>query len=1108
MSNTILKNLLIVVFGFALFSCNKTVVSEAQIEALLEAKKDSLPEVVDYNIHIRPLMSDNCLVCHGPDKNKREAGLAMHTAEEAFKKVNGNYALVAGKPHQSEAIARILSNDPDKIMPLPSSNLKMTDLQKALFIKWVKQGAVFKPHWAFIPPQKYSVPKPVTSGWVKNEIDAFVLEKLEKSGLKPSKEADKVKLARRVAFDLTGLPPNKNLLNKYLNDSSPKAYENLVDALLNSPSYGERMANEWCDVARYADSHGFQDDGDSEMWPWRDWAIRAFNKNMPYNQFITEQMAGDLLPNATRDQILATGFHRNHMINAEGGIIDEEFRTEYVLDRVVTTGKAFLALTIECSRCHDHKYDPISQKEFYQFSSFFNQLDEQGKGNLYENSTGPTMLLMDDLVEKKLIASRKNQEIQQNKLNDIISKLSIPNPDQQLLAKPNDSLLNKYLVGYFGFEPKSYKDSTIYGINNDSIGKLSASTAYTTGYKGKGLSIIGDDRVTIKEMIHNFERSDPFSVSMWVYVPDNVAKGYTLLANCASTYNGFRGYELLCIGGKIQVRISNSWPSNAISVITNDSITPKKWQHVAFTYDGSSKSKGISVYLNGNKTETKTVVDNLYRSIRTFTLEQDRKEFMYYSNLQKKRPLTQKETKILRQLSFKAWYSKTHYFVPGGRSDQGVQPLYNGKLDEIKIYNIDLTPIEIYADYASISLKDALQKKQWQKEDLNMLYARNLSAEYTHTFSKLQSFREEENNIILPLREIKVMKDRPEKRETYVLERGVYDAPKEKVEEGAINAILPFDNKLPKNRLGLASWLTDTKNPLVSRVTVNRYWQLMFGNGLVYSSGDFGNQGSNPSHPELLDWLSIWFVEHNWDVKALLKMMAMSATYRQSSDVNMDNFQKDPQNILLSRANRYRMPYEMVRDLALTSSQLLYQQIGGPSFKPYQPDGLWEEKTESPVNNYYEADQAPEIYRRSMYIYIKRTSPHPSFNAFDGPERFSCQVKRQITNTPLQALTTLNDPQFMECARVLAQRVVTSKSNSPIDEVFESILQRKPSEMERKILLKQFEDFKSKITSHKAEKIIKAGVYPFPNNIDKKTVAALALVAHTVYNLDETLTRE
>jgi hypothetical protein len=622
--------------------------------------------------------------------------------------------------------------------------------------------------------------------------------------------------------------------------------------------------------------------------------------------------------------------------------------------------------------------------------------------------------------------------------------------------------------------------------------------------------IDGDERTDFSQIMYDFERTQPFSGSMWINTPKYSDKGYTLFANCATTYHGFRGYDLILNKNKVQFRLNNSYPSNALEVATIDTILSKTWNHIAFTYDGSSKAEGINIYINGKKQKVDILLNNLYKTTRTHTVEEDRKLAQYYDELKKKRPLTMKEEKIVRQLGFKAWYSKPHSFSIGGRKDQGYQPFFDGKIDEFKIYDKDLSELEIKADYENrplskvlakatnsqlMALKLSYQDKEWQLEQEN-----------------LKALRDYQNNIVLPIREVKIMKERPTKRETFILNRGNYDAPTDKVEEGAIKVVMLFDKKFEKNRMGLAKWLTDANNPLTARVAVNRYWQLIFGTGLVTTSADFGNQGNMPTHPELLDYLAIDFVNSGWDLKLLLRKMVMSATYRQSSTITPDNYSKDPQNLLYGRALRYRYGFEIIRDNALQAAGILNTQVGGKSFKPYQPIGLWEEKTEAPVNNYYEEDVAPEIYRRSMYIVLKRTSPHPSYNAFDGPERFTCQVKRQSTNTPIQALITLNDPQFLEAARVLAQNEMEKSTNTEqkIESIFLKVLNRKPLDNELFILRKVFqsETAKFKQSPQKADEFINAGVYPINKKLNKGELAAWALIAHTVMNLDESMSRE
>jgi hypothetical protein len=1114
------KILSLVTFSFISLSLfNNACSGYEEAEDLVSAKKDSLPETIDYNLHVRPILSDKCFNCHGPDNNKRQAGLALHFFDGAIKETEGRRAIVPGNLAKSEMVWRILSNDPEKMMPERSSNLSLTELEKAILIKWIKQGAKYKEHWAFIAPVNSPVPKVKTPGWTLNSIDNFILARLEKEGLKPSEKASKEKLARRVSMDLTGLPPSIAQLDSFINDSSPEAYAKLVDKLLKSPHYGERLANEWMDVARYADSHGYQDEGESEMWPWRDWVIKSFNQNLPYDKFITWQLAGDLLPNASKDQILATGFNRNHMINAEGGIIDEEFRTEYVLDRVGTTGKAFMALTVECARCHDHKYDPISQKEFYQLSAFFNQLDEPGKGHLYENSTGPTMLITDESIDEKLKNIREKIKGQENKLSQIEAQknLSADFYKQALIGKQNlGREFKNHLVGYYSFDNVKPKDSVLVNhVKPEYNGKLSSGTHLSDkGYKGKALSINGDESAKLGDSRYNFERNEPFTISMWINSPKLSDKGYTILANCATTYHGFRGYEFLMIKGKLHVRITSAWPSNALEVVTIDSIASKKWAHVAFSYDGSSLAQGINIFVNGKKVKTSTNYNDLYRTIKTHTLEADKKALKELELIEKKRPLTLMEVQLKRQLGFRANYSKTHYLTFGGRFDQGVPPFFDGLIDEVKIYNKDLSEVEITSVYSEKTIAEVLQQNKLNALEIKRTYLDYLDENWRTGKQNLIALRQEENKLILPLREIKVMKDRKNIRETYILNRGNYDAPTKKVNAGSINAVMPFDEKLPKNRMGLAQWITSPKNPIAARVVVNRYWQMIFGTGLVASSSDFGNQGQLPTHPELLDWLAIKFVDSGWDVKALLKLIVSSATYQQSAKITPESLAKDPQNMLLSRSPRYRYIYEMIRDNALAAADLINPGIGGKSFKPYQTVGLWEEKTDSPVNNYYQEDDAPEIYRRSMYIYIKRTSPHPAFSTFDAPERFTCQVKRQNTNTPLQALTARNDPQFVEAARVLAQNTLEKYPEKDIEKgislAFRKVLSRFPNEKELKILTGIYSNEKRKFIAApaKANKLIATGKYPLNKKLNPIELASMTIVSQTILNLDETICRE
>lgn len=763
---------MLVYTGFIFFAINACNNSSANID-------EQIPDTISYNFNIRPILSDKCFKCHGPDANKRQAGLRLDIPEGAFKALKDNpnqHVLVPGSPETSELYRRVSTTDTSEMMPEANSNLKrLTPHELALVKKWIEQGAKYEKHWAFVPPTKWPVPDVKDKAWPKNQIDNFILHKQERYGIKPNPEADKEHLLKRASLDLTGLPPSLQMMDKFLADKSPGAYEKVVDELIKSPAYGEKMALHWLDVARYADSHGYQDDNYRSQWPWRDWVIHAFNENLGYDKFITWQLAGDLMPNSTKEQLLATGFNRNHKITEEGGVIGEEYRVAYVTDRTNTFGKAILGMTVECAHCHDHKYDPISQKEYYQIFSFFNNVKEPG--------------------------------IQ----------------------------------------------STVGG-------------------------------------------------------PETYAK-------------------------------------RPLMQITNEDV------------------KGILKFVN--------------------------------------------------------------------------------------------------------------------KQDTNKLI-------------------------------VSVMGDSDVYRKTYILRRGNYDAHGDEVEPGTPKAILPFSSAYPKNRLGLAEWLFNRKNPLTARVFVNQTWQELFGKGIVKSSGDFGMQGDLPSHLELLDWLSVDFMDHGWDIKRLVKQMVMSATYRQSAVLTPDKMKEDPDNTLLSRGPRYRLPAELIRDLVLASSGLLTPAIGGPSVNPYQPPGLWENATSGRgILASYKQVHGPNLYRRGMYTLIKRTVPPVEMAIFDASNRDQCEVKRLRTNTPLQALLMENDPTVLEAARVLAAKLLQDKSQAKdkIFKAFRLIVCRKPNAEELGILTAYYNDQLKSTDKKSAVKVLNVGEYPIPPNLNKVTLAAMMKVVDTIYNLEEAITK-
>ena len=739
-----------------------------------------LPDSIDFSFHIKPILSDRCFTCHGPDKNAVEGGLSLNKAEDAYAAIGENkdrYAIVPGDLEKSQLVKRIFNEDPNLVMPPPDSNLSLTTYEKELLKKWVEQGAVYKEHWAFVAPKDPSVPTIENDNWSQNEIDKFILDELDIQGFSPSKKAKNEQLIRRLYFSITGLPPSVEQVNTFLKDPSPEAYEAVVDSLLETTDYAEYMAADWMDVARYADTHGYQDDFERIMWPWRDWVIHAFKKNMPYDQFVTYQLAGDMIPNATKESILATGFNRNHKITAEGGVIPEEYRIEYVEDRTNTFGTAFLGMTMECARCHDHKYDPLSQKEHFQLFSFFNNVDEDG--------------LM---------------------------------PNARIIPKP----------------------------------------------------------------------------------------------------------------------------------------------YMAITKE---EANGVLDFVNMDKSS-------------------------------------------------------------------------------------------------------------------------------------------------MPIVEVMIMEDMPQARETFVLNRGVYDQPTDQVFPDTPEAILPFPEEFPKNRLGLSQWLFHKDNPLTARVAINRLWQRMFGKGLVESSYDFGNQGALPSHPELLDYLAVKFQKDGWDLRQMIKYMALSATYQQSSEISEEMQEKDPENRYLARASRLRLSAEMIRDQALKISGLLNTEVGGPSVKPYQPEGIWEETTGGGGGSTasYVQSEGGDLYRKSLYTFWKRTVPPPSMITFDASSRDLCSVKRQETNTPLQALVLLNDPQLIEAARAIAIKALGKKSQDlggQIGYIFQNATSRVPDTEELEVLQNFYSDALEKIKTGDIvpEEYLSIGEFTEVPDTSLETLTALALTAQTIMNLDETITR-
>lgn len=1043
---------------FLFFSCG-----QIKMPQDVEVAYASLPEKIDFNQDVKRILSDKCFACHGPDAKKQKADLRLDIPEAAYTKVteSGLKAIKPGNLRRSELIHRILSEDPEYRMPTPESHLTLTEQEKAILIKWVEQGAEYKPHWAFVAPEKQKLPVVRNKEWIKNPVDHFILSAQEQRGLQPAQEADRETLIRRLSFDIRGISPSIDEINQFIQDKDPSAYERLVDKMLASKHYGERMAAYWLDVARYADSHGYLDDKHREMSPWRDWVISAYNRNIPFDQFITWQLAGDLLPKPTQEQVLATGFNRNHKQNSEAGIIEEEFRVEYVTDRTNTLGTALLGLTLGCAKCHDHKYDPVSQKDYYSLFAFFNSTFEKGGPNYGDEKVvpGPTLLLTSPEQDQTISRLQaKLTQLEKQERNRIAAK------EQRLREKGEAAVAASLAASIhtkldFDHIQQQKEDAGVFVDQTDPNIKASFKKAeFASGISGRSLKYNVQTRVVYPATrVGYFERYEPFSVSLWVKVPEVYPKA-TIFYSSENHRYGYQGYDVLLLDNRINFRLSHSFPHDAISVLSREKIPLNTWNHITVTYDGSSKAAGTAIYLNGRRLQLDTEQDHLMKNIR-----------QHYSI----------HKGGLIGLSFgEKVLDKS---MPGG------------EVDEFHIFSDVLTVPEVNHLY---------QQKYFP------LRSRILP----DTLTPLVLSRKELCAIYDSVQEVMVMGDLPKPRKTYLLERGVYDKYGEEVQPATPAAVFSFDPQLPKNRFGLAKWLFDPKHPLTSRVAVNRVWQLIFGRGLVNTSDDFGNQGSLPTHPELLDYLSIWYRENGWDTKALMKFILMSATYRQSAVAGQETKKSDPDNTWLTRSPRYRFPAEMLRDNALQIAGLLSDKMGGTSVYPYQPDGLWDELSDKVWRYKYILSSGEDLYRKSIYTVRKRTSVVPFLHIFDAPDRSVCTVKRQVSSSPMQSLALLNDPQFVEAARFVAARMIREGGNTPESQLrfgFRLITGSQPSPKaaaEALAMFKQEEEAYRNL-SDKRKALLSNGLGKI-EGLDELRLTALSNVALALMNTDAFLTRK
>ncbi len=1032
---------------------------------LLGVPKGAVRAAVDFNREVRPILSDRCYACHGPDAAIREAGLRLDTFEGATQVLDsGLRAIVPGKPEASELIKRIHTTDPDDLMPPAKLNRPLTNAERDVLDRWIREGAAYARHWAFIPPREHPVPGVQDKAWAKDSLDHFILAKLEANQLSPAPEADRATLLRRLSLVLNGLPPSPEQLDSFAGDPSPDAYEKQVDALLASPRFGERMALDWLDIARFADTFGYQSDNNCFVWPWRDWVIRAFNTNLPYDQFLTWQIAGDLLPGSTQEQRLATLFNRLHRQTQEGGSIEAEFRQEYISDRVHTAGTAFLGLTMECSKCHDHKYDPLPQKDYFSMAAMFGRIDESGLFPYSISTTAPEPSM-------RLIPPQQEPEIATGR-----TALEAALSHGEALPAHRQTAFVEWLAATAQLTPPAPSDhftldvikdgKLANAVENQAPGKMSGGPLTPVPGPVEGAMEFDGDTVLELEGVKGLTRHEPLSVSVRLFSPDRKNRAVIFHTGPAmfSQMADAAGFELLLEDGKLRWSCIHLWPGCAASVETTADFPVGQWVQVTVTYDGSSSAGGLKIYQQGQPVPVRMLHDHLDKNI------------------------TPDVMRVGARL----------------RDDRGFA---RGRMDDLKIFRQDLSPLEV-ADLRQPVMADALAAARAGNPAVRTIlfdhWLQRVDPAAAQARAAVTAARRHlEDDLLGPLPLIMVMKESPNPRTTYVLSRGDYASPDltRPVEPGVPEAVMPYDASLPKNRLGLAQWMTDPANPLVSRVAVNRLWMMCFGNGIVVTQENFGLQGDAPSHEELLDTLAWQFSRTGWDVKRLLKRLVMSAAFRQASAPTMEKREKDPRNALLSRGPSSRLSGEAIRDQALLAAGLLVEKSGGPSVKPWQPPGVWSEA--GAAGGEYQPDKGEGLYRRSLYTFRKRTAPPPGLLTLDAGSREICQPRRLTTNTPLQPLIFLNDQSFFECARRLAQRAIREQpgpADAQIARAFLLLTSRPPAPEESAALRELYARQMARFTGDPANTLAVGGT-PQPD------LAALTIVCSTLLTCDAALTQ-
>ncbi|MGE0607816.1 MAG: DUF1553 domain-containing protein [Pirellulales bacterium] len=1020
-------------------------------------------EPMAFNRDVRPILSEHCWRCHGPDERARQAGLRLDARAPALLPAeSGATAIVPGQPDQSELLSRISSHDQALQMPPPDAPRRLTETEIDTLRQWIAQGANYQRHWSFEPIVSPAVPAlspQEREPAIANPIDSFVVARLQQRGLGFSPEADPATLLRRVSFDLTGLPPTPDDLRRCQEGS--ESYQQAVDRLLASPHFGERMAVDWLDAARYADTDGYFGDKPRQMWLWRDWVIAAFNANMPFDQFTVEQLAGDLLPGATTAQRIATGFNRNHMSNDETGIIDEEYRVEYVVDRVETTTAAWLGLTVGCAQCHGHKYDPISQREYYQLFAFFNNVPEQGLllgSNAPPRISVPSPEQQRQLAESSTAAAEAASKFAPLK-ETAAAELAAREDDvlSSLPPLPGDALLHE-----------TFDSPAEESLTNEAPRRIGTTIQTSPGIRGQAGKFDATQHLEFQPP--SFSADGPWTIGLWL-APDS---SLGCLLSKIEPEGDRRGLEVLWQKGRCTVNLVHQWGTNAVELVTRHAVSSQQWHQLVVAYDGSRQAAGLLLYIDGQPAAVDIRRDALSGTIHT--------------------------SQPLRI----------------GRRDEGLG--YYGLLDEPRILAAAISPAEAAGWYRGERLRGVLEIAADQR---SANQAELLLDDYIDTACppETRQARDAVRQISRAVQQLRdaiplalVMDELSPPRPTHILDRGQYDKPGAPVQPAVPAALSPWPANAPRNRLGFAQWLVAADNPLTARVAANRLWRQCFGEGLVRTVNDFGTQGEPPTHPELLDYLAAEFRDNGWNVKRLLRLIVTSQTYRQDSRYALQQGEViDPDNLWLARGPSFRLPMEMIRDQALAASGLLVPRLGGPSVKPYQPPGLWEEVSYNAEAS-YEPDQDDGRWRRSLYTFVKRQAPPPALLLLDGPTREKCTLRRPRTNTPLQALLLLNDETYIEAARVLAANTLAEPEDDTqrLHRLCRQLLSRPVLADEADLLLallrRQRQRFADDPTA--VEELLAAGLAPRDERLNTAELAAWTVLAHTLLNLDEAITRQ